>query len=221
MEWTYIILCAIIVYIIIRIVSAKRTETVKKAFAGAYDGNGTVVEIHKDRNKTIYTEGEKRVDLSGYDKFLISGRSLERAGIPDGVFVYTLPVKEQEIGTLRNRFVVFKYDNDRLREEHPEITNLVEEGYKARKVVAIFPNNMDEEGFRAQILPILSADEEIRDAEACATNLWRKYSFASRYYANDANLIVSITYKDGERKDYSFHSVRYLQGVVKYKSLKS
>ena len=80
----YLIASVFIIYFVIRIATAKQTEEVKVAFAGSYDGNKTVQLLPKERNKTIYTEGEDIVDLSTYDKFLISGHSLERVGLPDG-----------------------------------------------------------------------------------------------------------------------------------------
>lgn len=214
----YIITSAFIIYFVIRIATAKRTESVKVAFAGAYDGNKTVELFPKERNKTIYTEGEDIVDLSEYDKYLISGHSLEKVGLPDGVFVYTQPLGENNLYSICNRFVIFKFDNKRLLEEHPEITNPVD-GYKARKVSSIFDNNLSEEDFKTKIREILSHDNDIQDVEECTSRLWNKYSFASRFYRNDEKLIVSITYKNGEDKDYSFHSRRYLSGVVKYKSV--
>ena len=111
----YLIASAFIVYFVIRIATAKRTEEVKVAFAGSYDGSNTVTLLPKERNKTIYTEGEDIIDLSEYDKFLISGRSLERVGLPDGVYVYTQPFNEShDLYSICNRFVIFKYDNKRL-----------------------------------------------------------------------------------------------------------
>ena len=214
----YIIASAFIVYFVIRIAVEKRTENIKIAFAGAYDGNETVKSFPKERNKTIYTEGEDVVDLSEYDKFVISGRSLEKVGLNDGVFVYTQPLGDNNLYSICNRFVIFKYDNKRLLEEHPEITNPVD-GYKARKVSSIFDNNLSENDFKRKIREILSHDSEIQDKEECTSRLWTKYSFAARYYNGEDRLIVSITYKNGEDKDYSFHSKKYLHGVVKYKSV--
>ena len=120
----YIIASAFIVYFVIRIAVEKRTENIKIAFAGAYDGNETVKSFPKERNKTIYTEGEDVVDLSEYDKFVISGRSLEKVGLNDGVFVYTQPLGDNNLYSICNRFVIFKYDNKRLLEEHPEMSKI-------------------------------------------------------------------------------------------------
>ena len=215
----YIIISAFIIYFIIKIATTKRTENVNIAFAGAYDGAATVKSVPKERNKTIYTEGENEIDLSGYDKFLISGRSLEKVGLPDGTFVYSKPLKDgEDIFSICNHFVIFKYDVKRLAEEHPEITNPID-GYKARKVITICPNNLCEQDFKEKFRPIILNDGEINDSENCIECLWHKYSFASASYKDDPELIVSITYKKGEQKDYSFHSVKFLKGIVKYKSI--
>ena len=216
----YLIASAFIIYFVIKIATTKQAEEVNVAFAGSYDGNKTVKLLPKERNKTIYTEGEDIVDLSKYDKFLISGHSLDKVGLPDGVFVYTQPLNEDrdDLYSICNRFVIFKYDNRRLSEEHPEITNLVD-GYKARKVSAIFTNHMSQEAFILRMREILSHDNEIQDVENCASRLWNKYSFASEFYDEEENIVVSITYKNGEHKDYSFHSKKFISGIVRYKSV--
>ena len=214
----YVIISAIFIYFVIKIATTKRTETVNRAFAGAYDGNDTVAILPKDRNKTIYTEGEEVVDLSEYDRFLISGHSLEKVGVPDGAFVYTKPLGNEDIYSICNRFVIFRYDNRRLAKEHPEITNPID-GYKARKVTAILDNNLTQEAFKQRMYGILSSDKDIKDVDECLGYLWKKYEFASNYYQDEQYLIVSITYKHGECKDYSFHSFSFLHGVVKYKAI--
>lgn len=214
----YVIISAIFIYFVIKIATTKRTETVNRAFAGAYDGNDTVAILPKDRNKTIYTAGEDVVDLSEYDRFLISGHSLEKVGMSDGVFVYTKPLGNEDIYSICNRFVIFRYDNKRLTKEHPEITNPID-GYKARKVATILGTNLTPEAFKQEIGGILSSDKDIKDVNECLSYLWKKYEFASSYYKDEQYLIVSITYKHGEYKDYSFHSFNFLHGVVKYKAI--
>lgn len=214
----YIIISAVFIYFVIKIATVNRMETVNRAFAGAYDGKDIVVTLPKERNKTIHTEGENVVDLSEYEKFLISGPSLQKAGLPDGAFVYTKPLGGEDIYSICNRFVIFRYDNERLAKEHPEITDPVE-GYKARKVVNVLNNGLKKEEFEQRMTEILSSDHEIKDVLKCVAHLWKKYDFASAYYQGEPKLIVSITYKNGEGKDYSFHSVKFLHGVVKYKSV--
>lgn len=214
----YIILSAFFIYFVIRIATAKRTEIVPRAFAGVYNGKETVAILPKDRNKTIYTEGETIVDLSEFDKFLITGHSLEKVGLPDGAFVYAQAVSREELYSICNRFVIFKYDIERLVKEHPEISDPVE-GYKARKVVTILDNHLSQSKFEEIMRNILTSDSEVVDVNDCLKHLWKKYEFASSYYSEDTEIIVSITYKEGQHKDYSFHSIQYLQGVVRYKSV--
>ena len=104
----------VVVYFVIRIATVKRTEKIPVAFAGTYDGTDIVKNLHKERNKTIYTEGENVVDLSDYEKFIISGHSLEKVGVPDGAFVYTKPLnhEKEDVYSICNRIVIFKYDNN-------------------------------------------------------------------------------------------------------------
>ena len=214
----YVVICAFFIYFIIRIATAKRTETVTIAFAGAYDGNDTVAILPKDRNQTIYTEGETLVNLSEYDRYLIRGHSLEKVDLPDGVFVYARPLGNEDVYSICNHFVIIRYDNERLAKEHPEITNPVE-GFKARKVVTVLDNHLAETKFKEEFRKILASDSEITDVDRCLNHLWSKYKFASLFYQDDQRLMVSITYKDGVTKDYSFHSFRFLSGVVRYRSI--
>lgn len=60
---------------------------------------------------------------------------------------------------------------------------------------------------------------EFDKKEAFIAKIAKKYKFASDYYSNDQNLIMSITYKYGKEKDLSFHSPRFLFGIVKYNSI--
>jgi len=193
-------------------------EKIPVAFAGAYDGSETVVSVPKSRNNTIYTEGDNVVNLDSYTKYIISGKSLEKVGIADRTYVYT-STPNDDLYSLINRFVIFRYDNKRLAEEHPEIKNPVE-AFKARKVASIFHTKLSKSDFDEKMNVILSSDNEIADTTKCVEHLWKKYSFASGFYDKEDVLIVSITYKDnGTRKDYSFHSPTFLAGVVKYKSI--
>lgn len=210
------IVSALALFLVINLAVSKRKDTVKIAYAGAYDGSGTVCSVPADRNKTIYTVGEDVVDLSKYDKYVIRGNSLEREGLYSDTYVYTLPVGYGEEQSILGKFVIFRYDNARLAVEHPEITAV--DGHKARKAVMFIPTRLSQPEFEAAMRTVLENDPDITDAEACLAKLWTKYNFASGFYVNDDRLIVSVTYKKGEYKDYSFHSLRFLTGVVKYKS---
>jgi len=86
-------------------------------------------------------------------------------------------------------------------------------------VKSILENHLAEADFKERMGRILSLDKEIMSVEDCLPRLWSKYSFASDFYKEDKELVVSVTYKNGEYKDYSFHSLDFLHGVVKYKSV--
>ncbi len=218
MELIYILTSAALVYSVIRIVTSRSMEKVNVAFAGVCDGSDEVIKIHKDRNKTVFTEGENIVDLSMYKKFYISGHSLEKAGLEDKSFVYTSEARELKSDNIYGRFVIFRYDIDRVKEEHPEMVAKAK-GFKARKAITTIATQLTEDDFRKNIQAIIYADDEIGNKDAFMNELWSKYCFAFGYYQNDEMLIVSITYKEGVRKDYSFHSRNFLEGIVEYKSL--
>lgn len=218
MVTVYILIIAFLIYFVVRVLSRRRVEEVPVAFAGAYNGGATCVKLSVGPNPIIYTEGEKRVNLDKCIRYVISGHSLERVGIDDGMFVYTVAPAADVLSSIEGKFVIFRYDNERLVAEHPDITDPVE-SYKARKVVAIVPSGVTYEQFTHFMYPLLSNDTEIDGVDECMSCLWSKYEFASRFYHEDKSLIVSITYKDsGRRKDYSFHSAKFLVGVIKYRS---
>ena len=218
MTAAYIILFLFLIYFVVLVLSRKQFDNIPVAFAGAYNGTDTTMKISKSRNPVIYTEGDKPIDLDNFTRYIISGKSLEKLGIENGMFVYTVPPLD-ELSLLTDRFVVFRYDNDRLAVEHPEIKNPVD-SFKARKVIDIIPTAISYGQFEKLIYPTLSADNEIKDKDECLKCLWEKYSFASGFYSEDKSLIISVTYKDnGTRKDYSFHSPRFLEGIIRYKSV--
>jgi hypothetical protein len=218
--WLFIIFALIAVIFILKVMTAKWTENVPIAFAGAADGSGDSVKLQKDRNRTIYTEGDERVDLSNYERYYISGHSLEKAGIADRTLVYAKPWKQDgDLSTVPGRFVIFSYDKDRQMQVHPDkpVTN---ETLKIRRAVYIVKTNLPEQQFLDLVAPIVKADQELSAPDAFQKTLWQKYSFASDFYKEDKQLIMSITYRNGEEKDYSFHSPRFLKGIVEYKSAK-
>ena len=80
------------------------------------------------------------------------------------------------------------------------------------------------DSIKNQINEIMSSDKEFQHLEsdkkeAFIAKIAKKYKFASDYYSNDQNLIMSITYKYGKEKDLSFHSPSFLFGIVKYNSI--
>ena len=116
------------------------------------------------------------------------------------------------------KFEIFKYDVARQAQEHPG-KNVTDDSYKARKAVMSIDTGLEEARFKDIIGDVINRDSEIEDKEDTINTLWSKYKFASDFYQNnDTKLIVSMTYRDGVNKSYSFHSPRFLSGVVMYKS---
>lgn len=212
-----------VAYLVIRSIVNKATMEVPVVFAGTPMGgyaNSRVIPIPK--NRPIYREGEQEIDVSSLKQFVVVGHSLEPLGIRDGDILY-VSVEDKEHPTdtklLIGRFVVYNIDTERTRVEHPLKTIDVTTGWKARKVLAVVKTKQ-EKNIREEVKKFIAEGEENlieADVETCVQRVLDKYSFASRYYNEDDELLMSVTYKDG-KKDLSFHSPRYLYGIVKYTS---
>ena len=122
---------------------------------------------------------------------------------------------------LIGRFIVFKIDNERTLHEYPlKNITIANDGLKLRKVVKLLYTK--ESDIESQIEKFLldndsefaKKTEEERKKEY--DRYIKKYQFASSYYNEDEYLIMSITYKNGICKDYSFHSPKWLYGIVEY-----
>jgi len=218
MTYFYLIVAAVLIYIIIRFVLPAPEETVKVAFAGVNYGGSAIRKRPQGNNKTVYTEGENTIDLSSYEKFVIEGNSLEEAGLREGTVVYVLPWKNSSVYLLLQRFVVLRFDNERTAVEHPDKCSFID-GYKVRKIVALFPTGLSQRDFEERMLSLVEKDSDIQDKVSAVHKLWKKYQFASNYYKEDGQLTVSLTYKNGVEKDYSFHSTRFVHGIVGYKEV--
>lgn len=188
------------------------------AYAGTADGMPTVKFVPASRNKPIYTENGERVDLSKFDTFLISGDSLHKAGLKSGTYVYTLQPKDFNLRNIPGKFIIFRYDVERQKKEHPDV-DISSDSLKARKAELIIDTKLSETDFRKEMSLRIIEDDEFMNKDEVLSSLWRKYKFASDFYSNKDNLIVSMTYKQGKRKTYSFHSPDFLVGIVEYKSV--
>ncbi|MCM1490140.1 MAG: hypothetical protein NC095_04870 [Muribaculum sp.] len=215
-----IAIVAIAVFFLIRILTMKMTVKVCVAYAGAAKGKPAVICIPSSRNKTIYTVGEDIVDMSDYHQFLIKGNSLKPKGLLSDTYVYTSDVNTNDCSRLKNKFVIFEYDINRQKAEHPEAV-IVPGTHKARWMVDTISTRLNNADFMKVFSAIIDNDSDIVNNAAFLNHLWKKYKFASDFYGNDNTLIVSLTYKNGENKSYSFHSPEFLRGVVEYRSIPS
>lgn len=221
----YLLLVLAVVYVALRCLSARRTMRVPVAFAGSPDGSVVTKQLAMPKNKPIFMEGDTAVDVSKLRCYAVEGASLAPMGLMDGSLLY---VEEEPVlkdnTDLIGHFIILRIDDDRTRKEHPEKPLTVEKGFKVRKVVALFSGKMGEEALEEKVRELIERDSELayklKDEEhSPLKRILNKYKFAVSYYGENQELIVSITYKRGSDKDYSFHSTQFLQGIVRYKSL--
>lgn len=222
-----------VAYLTMRSIIKKSTIEVRVAYAGNPDScKPNTRKIPLPKNNPIYRDGDIEVDVSNLTPLIIDGHSLEPLGIKDGSTIFVEEnknenkddIQNKELANLIGRFVVFNIDNDRTLKEHPLKNIIVSNGLKTRKVIGIVQTKLDEKQIKNQINEIMSSDKEFQHIEsdkkeAFIAKIAKKYKFASDYYSNDQNLIMSITYKYGKEKDLSFHSPSFLFGIVKYNSI--
>lgn len=217
-----------VAYLTMRSIIKKSTIEVRVAYAGNPDScKPNTRNIPLPKNNPIYRDGDIEVDVSNLTPLIIEGHSLEPLGIKDGSTIFVEKkddIQDKELDNLIGRFVVLNIDNDRTLKEHPLKNIIVNNGLKARKAIGIVQTKLDEEQIKNKIDEVMSHDKEFQNLEAEKKELFikkiaDKYRFASDYYNSDENLIMSITYKYGKEKDLSFHSPRFLFGIVKYNSI--
>mgnify|MGYP000705565898 FL=1 len=225
-----IIVFVIILYSIVRILTSKITVKMRYVFAGHPSSvdNQNIAIFELPKNNPKYKIGNETVNMTGLQQFVVKGKSMEYFGINDGSFIFVKEFKKDEdkdneefLKTLIGRFVVFNIDNDRTVVEYPlKNITIVEGGLKLRKVVGILKNkdtnikdkiNAFLEKNDADYQKFTEEEKKIR-----CDKYVKKYKFASSYYVNDNNIIMSVTYKGGIEKDYSFHSPTWLYGKVEY-----
>lgn len=220
MKIALFILFIIIGFAVIWIIIRRRTVMIPVADAGANEGNPSVVEVPATSNPPVYTLGDNVINLSGYGRFLIRGHSLRPEGLDDGTMVYTLPLStnSEDLHLLPGRFIILKYHTERYAAEHPGLPIPVN-GFKARKVIAVLPIGMSRSEFEQKAAKSIESQTDSSRIREVVAHLWDKYERACGYYSEEKHLIMSVTYRnEGTLRDYSFHSPRYISGVVKFKS---
>lgn len=154
---------------------------------------------------------------------VVVGCSLEPLGIRDKDVLYEEIIDQEhpvEQKSLIGRYVIYNINTERTCLEHPLKPIDVTEGFKARKVLAVVKTKQNAEVIKEEVKKFIKEDEDDlmeSNMEGCIQRVLNKYLFASKYYKDDDNLLMSMTYKNG-KKDLSFHSVKFLYGVVKYAS---
>lgn len=222
----YAICMLILLIIAALILFLPKSQEVDYAFAGAPCGSASKEKMKISRYRTISKVGNHRIDISKYKLFIAKGHSLELLGIPNGSYLYaqdkaTDDIDITNLNSLKKvigHFIILMIDINRTRTEHPNKQLDIEKGFKARKAVDIFPARLNRQEFNKVMNRLLAEDTICNNKEEMLEESWDKYSFASQYYQKSSHLIVSITFRQGEKEGYSFHSPNTLFGVVKYKN---
>lgn len=220
-----VIIIAIIVSLAIRYMSKRMTVKRKIVFAGHPSSSDMPnVDISPlPQNDPKYKIGDEVINVSELEQMVVRGKSLEYFGIKDGAIVFVKKIGDGfcEFSKLIGRFIVFKIDNQRTLQEYPlKNITIAEDGLKLRKVVKILSKGTtDIETEIKQFLLENDKDFSSKPMDEQTEELSRylkKFKFASEYYSEDNYLIMSITYRNGVCKDYSFHSPKWLYGIVEY-----
>lgn len=173
-------------------------------------------EIEPDQE---YNLDGQSMDLAKYSVGKIYGESLAPENVLNGSIVFFKHRKiwnwffnksDYEKYIKPGAFLIFRNDSKRVKLEYPdrEIIN----GYKIRKVIKYVDTNITKEDIATLI----------RSYDVTETGnierIYNKLEFAKNYYKED-KLIMSITYRKDNKIDFSFHSYKFLRGVVKYISV--
>ena len=226
MQTFIIIFGAVIIYLVIKWLSQKATITVPTAYAGSPRRDIPVLETLPLNYYPVRTYiDEKRIRVYNLIKIIIRGKSLEKFGIKDKSLVYVdkWNLKDSsdysKLRTLIGNIVILNIDNERTALEHPfEKDFFNSSGYKARNVILIVDRGVSKSDLLGKLKFLNTPhDDYPKDIEEFKNRIYEKYKFASDFYPDDSNLIMSMTYRnDGTKLGFSFHSPKFIYGVVKH-----
>lgn len=216
-----------IVYLLIRWLSQRASVTVPTAFASNPKKDIPTQETLPISHYPVMSIlGGKRVNVSRLIKIIIRGKSLAKFGVNDKSLVYVSPQKFnndkyslENLKKLIGRIIILQIDNVRTVQEHPFDENFFRsDGLKARKVISILNTKLGKDELM-RLLPFLNEPniEFPENITEFKEKIYKKYKFASDFYSEDEYLIMSMTYrKDGNQLGFSFHSPKFVFGVVEY-----
>lgn len=187
-----------------------------------YAGKPVDCRVREVKPNARYMQDGVTMNLSKYSLGRIRGFSLDKEGIKDGSIVFynrfvwfDRMFRKDALGlkVKQGSFLIFKNDSKRVRKEYPDRSII--SGWKIRKVV----------GYIQSDIPYADLEKIVRDNcregeynEELMSRISNKFIFAKEYYKKDDKLIMSLTYHNEEQKDFSFHSLSFLRGEVKYVS---
>ena len=217
--------CGIFLWFLVNWISNSATVEIPTAYAGSPKPQvpyQITFELPKRRVDDYI--GNEKVNLSKYQKIIVKGHSLEKLGIDDNSIVYCsnweFANKNCSLEQLPGRFIILNIDNERTTEEHPLDPNYFHSnGKKARKALKIVKLDLKDSEIEELSNSILKDIKDEDEKKRLLQEIKQKYGFASKYYFNkgDKNLIMSLTYRNnGKDLGFSFHSPRYVCGIVEY-----
>lgn len=216
MIYYVIILIAILLTLIL--LGNSGGKKIRYVYAGKPEGEEYAPISQSDiENTDFISDNKESMDISSYKVFIVKGTSLEPEEISNGstIFVQMIYWWQRKLAYSKcieelkyKRFIILQNDAKRGKKENPQRKIL--NGLKIRRVVEVVDNSLSKE----HLMDILKEKESM--PVDLLEHVYSKYIFACNYYKNE-KLILSVTYKDGI-KGYSFHSINYLRGIVKYKT---
>lgn len=165
------------------------------------------------QNKLPIEDTENKLDIDKYLVFQVQGESMCTSHIFDKDYVFVKPIEKLEDKLVIPKFstIVFHIDPERERQKYPQYVEDEHLKCKLRKFVMFLDlRNSNDDAIFANVLDM----DKLSSFQGNKKRFIKKLSEARTYYG-ERLVILSTTYKEGER-DYSFHSIELLAGIVEY-----
>lgn len=195
-------------------------QTIKRKVFGVTAGEVDKVIPIDESSKILDLSSELSVDntketinVSEYEMFLVKGESMCTSRIFNGdyIFVKLVNTMEEKLAIPRFSTIIFNIDFERERKRNPHYIPDEHLKYKLRKfVMFVHLVNSSNETIFASVLNV----DKLSSFQGNRTRFMKKLADARDYFG-DQLVVLSTTYKEGER-DYSFHSIKSLAGRVEY-----
>lgn len=226
MNTLYIVAGAFVIYLVIKWLSQKATVTVPTAFAGSPKRDIPAEETLPVSYYPVHTYMDgKRISVFKYVKIIIRGRSLEKFGVKDKSLVHVSKWNKKDsssiekLKSLIGKIVILSIDNERTAIEHPLDPNFFNSAaFKARKAILIVGRDLSRDELLDKLTFLNNPNDDFPDnMEAFKNRIVEKYNFATGFYTDESNFIMSITYRnDGTKLGFSFHSPKFIYGIVQH-----
>lgn len=190
---------------LIRFVTAGETDKVipvSESFKETYMQNELPIE-----------NTEETLNINKYEVFQVRGESMCTSRIFDQDYIFVKPIEQLEDKLKIPNFstVVFHIDPVRERLKNPQYIEDEHPKCKLRKfVMYVDLRNQNDDAIFASVLDL----DKLSSFQGNRKRFIKKITEARNFY-REGLVILSTTYKEGER-DYSFHGIEQLAGIVEY-----